>query len=44
MVEKERKNINGTVLIRYQTPPLKNQGAIYGKLAAQVFLNKKRNY
>jgi hypothetical protein len=38
VIEKARKNIDGITLIRYQTPPLGNLGAIYGKLAAQVFL------
>ncbi len=44
MIEKERKNINGIVLIRYQTPPLGNIGSIYGKVAAQVFLNKIQHF
>lgn len=42
--EKERKNIDGITLIRYQTPPLKNQGAIYGRSAAKVFLNKMQHF
>ncbi|WP_225879249.1 hypothetical protein [Isorropodon fossajaponicum symbiont] len=42
--KKKEKNINGIVPIRYQTPPLKNQGAIYGKLAVQVFFNKMQNF
>jgi hypothetical protein len=30
--------------IKDSTPPLGNLGAIYGKLAAQVFLNKMQNF
>jgi hypothetical protein len=37
-LEKERKIINGITLIRYSTPPLGNQGAIYGKNAAERLL------
>lgn len=37
---KERKTINGVKLVRYQTPPLKNQGGIYGKNAAQRLTDK----
>lgn len=43
-IEKERKIINGITLIRYQTPPLKNQGAIYGKKATQKFLCYIKNF
>jgi len=38
-LERERKIINGITLIRYSTPPLGNQGAIYGKNAAKRLLN-----
>lgn len=41
---KEKKTINGIKLIRYQTPPLKNQGAIYGKKACQIFLDKIQHF
>jgi glycosyl transferase family 25 len=44
VIEKERKNIDDITLILYQTPPLGNLGAIYGKLATQVFLNKMQNF
>jgi len=37
-LEKERKIVNGITLIRYSTPPLGNQGAIYGKNAAERLL------
>jgi GR25 family glycosyltransferase involved in LPS biosynthesis len=37
-LEKERKIINGITLVRYSTPPLGNQGAIYGKNAAERLL------
>ena len=37
-LEKERKIINGITLIRYSTPPLGNQGAIYGKKSAERLL------
>ena len=37
-LEKERKIVNGITLIRYSTPPLGNQGAIYGKNAAEQLL------
>ncbi|KAA0440258.1 MAG: glycosyltransferase family 25 protein [Candidatus Thioglobus sp.] len=40
----ERKTINGIKLVRYQTPPLKNQGQIYGKQACQILLNKAQNF
>ena len=43
-IEKERKTINGITLIRYQTPPLKTQGAIYGKQAVQKFLCHIKNF
>jgi GR25 family glycosyltransferase involved in LPS biosynthesis len=36
----ERKTVNGIKLIRYQTPPLRNQGGIYGKNAAKNLVNK----
>ncbi len=38
VLEKERKIINGITLIRYSTPPLGNQGGIYGKNAARQLL------
>ncbi len=41
---KQRKTINGINLIRYQTPPLKNQGAIYGKKAVRKFLCHIKNF
>jgi len=37
-LEKERKIVNGITLVRYSTPPLGNQGAIYGKNAAEQLL------
>lgn len=44
MIEKQRKNINGVVLIRYQTPPLGNIGSIYGKIATKIFLNRIQHF
>jgi hypothetical protein len=44
MIEKQRKNINGVVLIRYQTPPLGNIGSIYGKIATKIFLNRMQHF
>lgn len=41
---KATKTINGIKLIRYQTPPLKNQGQIYGKKTCQIFLNKIQHF
>lgn len=41
---KATKTINGIKLIRYHTPPLNNQGQIYGKKACQIFLNKIQNF
>lgn len=41
---KERKIINGISLIRYQTPPLGNHGAIYGNNAIKIFLNKIQHF
>jgi glycosyl transferase family 25 len=37
-------DIESIKLIRYQTPPLCNQGAIYGKKALQIFQNKIQNF
>jgi glycosyl transferase family 25 len=37
-------NIGSIKLIRYQTPPLRNQGAIYGKKALQIFQNKIQHF
>ncbi len=44
MIEKQRKNIDGVVLIRYQTPPLGNIGSIYGKAATKIFLGKIQHF
>lgn len=41
---RERKTINSIKLIRYQTPPLNNQGAIYGKMAVQQLLKNIQNF
>lgn len=41
---KETKIINGIKLIRYQTPPLKTQGKIYGIKACQLFLDKIQHF
>ncbi len=43
-IEKERRRVGDITLIRYQTPPLKNQGSIYGRNAAKVFLEKIQNF
>ncbi len=40
----ERKSINGINLVRYQTPPLKNQAAIYSKGACKRFSEKISNF
>lgn len=40
----ENKTINGIKLIRYQTPPVRNQGKIYGKKAVNIFLNKIQHF
>jgi glycosyl transferase family 25 len=41
---KEKKTINGIKLVRYQTPPLKNQGGIYGRNAAKNLVDKISNF
>lgn len=40
----EKKTIGNIKLIRYQTPPLKNQGAIYGKSASKKFSQSIQNF
>lgn len=45
MIEKQRKIINGITLIRYQTPPLRTTGSIYGGgNATKNFLNRIQHF
>ena len=37
-IEKDRRVVNGVTIIRYSSPPLGNQGAIYGRMAAKKLL------